>query len=108
MWLVAFSLSSFLSELCNIVTGRPALGTCVLPGSLGYFSASGPVLLNDCPLEKLMLMGGGGSKVCNLLSLVPYLKHVHFVSLKLSVEYCGSGRRTALSRSITIIWIVSH
>jgi hypothetical protein len=43
------------------------------------------VLLNDCPMEKLMLMGR--SKMCSLLSLVLYLKHVHFASLKLSVEY---------------------
>jgi hypothetical protein len=29
-------------------------------GSLGYFLARGPVLLNSCSLEKLMLNGGGG------------------------------------------------
>jgi hypothetical protein len=65
-------------------------------------------LLNGCPMEKLMLMGGGGSKVCSLLSLVPYPKRVHFDFLKLSTEYWGSGRCTTLSRSITVTWVVSH
>jgi hypothetical protein len=49
MWSDTFSLSHFLSELCNHVTDVPAWGTCVLPGLLGYFSAWGPVLLNGCP-----------------------------------------------------------
>jgi hypothetical protein len=31
----------------------------------------------------------GGSKVCSLLSLVPYPKRVHFAFLKLSTEYWG-------------------
>jgi hypothetical protein len=50
----------------------------------------------------------GGSKVCNLLSLVLYPKCVHFASLKLSAEYWGSGQRTTVSTSITITRIVSH
>jgi hypothetical protein len=39
-------------------------------GSLDYFLAWGPVLLNDCFPEKLIL--NGGSRVCSLLSLVMY------------------------------------
>jgi hypothetical protein len=54
-------------------------------GSLGYFLAQDLVLLNGCPLEKPMLMGG--SRVCSLLSLVPYPQHVHFASLMLAAEY---------------------
>jgi hypothetical protein len=37
--------------------------------SLGYFLAWGPVLSDDRPSETLLLMGGG-SKMCSLLSLV--------------------------------------
>jgi hypothetical protein len=57
-------------------------------GSLSYFLARGPVLSNGCYLEKLML--NGGSRVCSLLSLVLYPKHVYFASLTLIVEYWGS------------------
>jgi hypothetical protein len=53
--------------------------------SLSYFLAWGPVLSNDCSLEKLML--NGDSRVCNLLSLVLYPKRVYFVSLTLIAEY---------------------
>jgi hypothetical protein len=56
-------------------------------GSIGYFLAQGPVLLNGCSSKKLMLMGG--SIVCSLLSLVPYPKYVHFASLTLTAEYWG-------------------
>jgi hypothetical protein len=52
-------------------------------GSLGYFLARGPVLLNGCPSGKLML--NRGFRVCNLLSLVLYPKHVYFASLTLTV-----------------------
>jgi hypothetical protein len=34
-----------------------------------------------------MQMGGGGSKVCSLLRLVPYASSVHFASLMLAVVY---------------------
>jgi hypothetical protein len=37
--------------------------------SLGYFLAWGPVLSDGRPSETLLLMGGG-SKMCSLLSLV--------------------------------------
>jgi hypothetical protein len=56
-------------------------------GSLGYFLARGLLLLNGYSLERLMLMGGGGSRVCSLLSLVLYPKHVHFASLTLIAKY---------------------
>jgi hypothetical protein len=59
--------------------------------SLGYFLARGPVLSNDCSSEKLML--NGGFRVCSLLSLVLYPKHVYFASLMLTAEYWGSERR---------------
>jgi hypothetical protein len=54
-------------------------------GSLSYFLAWGLVLLNGCSSEKLML--NGGSRVCNLLSLFMYPKHVYFASLTLTAEY---------------------
>jgi hypothetical protein len=54
-------------------------------GSLDYFLARGLLLLNGCSSKRLMLTGG--SKVCSLLSLVPYPKHVHFASLMLSAKY---------------------
>jgi hypothetical protein len=69
-------------------------------GSLGYFLARGPVLPNDCSLEKLML--NGGSRVCSLLSLVLYPKRVYFASLTLTAEYWGSGRCMPLNKAITI------
>jgi hypothetical protein len=50
-------------------------------GPFGYFLARGPVLLNGCSSKELMLTG---SRVYNLLSLVPYPKHLHFTSLTLS------------------------
>jgi hypothetical protein len=43
------------------------------------------MLLNACSSEKPMLMGG--SRVCNLLSLVLYTKCVHIASLTLAAEY---------------------
>jgi hypothetical protein len=54
-------------------------------GSLGYFLAWGPVLLHGCYSEKLML--NGRFRVCSLLSLILYPKHVYFVSLTLIAEY---------------------
>jgi hypothetical protein len=71
-------------------------------GSLGYFLAQGPVLPYDCSWENLMLNWGGGSRVCSLLCLVLYHKHVYFVSLMLTVEYWGSGRCMPLNKAITI------
>jgi hypothetical protein len=46
--------------------------------------------------------------VCSMLSLVLYPKRVHYASLTLAAKYWGSGRRMPLSKTITIIWIVSH
>jgi hypothetical protein len=54
-------------------------------GSLGYFLARGLVLLNGCSSEMVML--NGGSRVCSLLSLVLYPKHVYCASLMLTAEY---------------------
>jgi hypothetical protein len=51
-------------------------------GSFGCFLLRGPVLLNSCSSEKLILTGG--SRVYSLLSLILYPKRVHFVSLTLS------------------------
>jgi hypothetical protein len=53
--------------------------------NLGYFLAQGLVLPNGCSLKKLML--NGGFRVCNMLSLVLYPKHVYIVSLTLIAEY---------------------
>jgi hypothetical protein len=75
-------------------------------GHLVIFFCLGSHVAEWLPLEKAN--ANGESKVCSLLSMVPYLKHVHFAYLKLSAEYWGSGRRTTLGRSITITWIVSH
>jgi hypothetical protein len=36
-----------------------------------------------------MLNGGGGSRVCSLLSLVLYPKRVYFAFLMLTAEYWG-------------------
>jgi hypothetical protein len=69
-------------------------------GSLSYFLAQGPVLLNDCSSKKLML--NGGFRVCSPLSLVLYPKRVYFASLTLTAEYWGSGRRMPLNKAITI------
>jgi hypothetical protein len=69
-------------------------------GSLGYFLAWGPVLLNGYSLEKIML--NGGSRVCSLLSLVPYPQHVYFASKTLTIEYWGSGLPMPLNMAITI------
>jgi hypothetical protein len=58
-------------------------------GSIGYFLAQDPVLPNDCSLKKLML--NRESRVCSLLSLIMYPKHVYFASLTLTAEYWRSG-----------------
>jgi hypothetical protein len=70
-------------------------------GSLGYFLTWGPVLPNDCFLEKQMV-NGGGSRMCSLLSLVMYPKHVYFASLMLTAEYWRSRQRMPLNKAITI------
>jgi hypothetical protein len=54
-----------------------------------------------------MLMGEG-SKVCSLLSLVPYPKRVYFASLTLATEYWGSGWHMPPDKTITITKIASH
>jgi hypothetical protein len=43
-----------------------------------------------------------GSRVCSLLSLVMYPKHVYFASLMLTAAYWGSGRCMLLNKDITI------
>jgi hypothetical protein len=50
----------------------------------------------------------GGSRVCSLLSLVPYPKRAHFAYPTLAAKYWGSGRRVPLSKTINITWIASH
>jgi hypothetical protein len=69
-------------------------------GSLCYFLAWSSVLPNGFSSKKLML--NGGFRVCILLSLVLYPKHVYFSSLTLTSEYEGSGRCMPLNRAITI------
>jgi hypothetical protein len=49
--------------------------------------------------KKLML--NKGSRVCIILSLVLYPKHVYFASLALTAEYWGSGHRMSLNKAIT-------
>jgi hypothetical protein len=66
---------------CNIALEVAA----IYLGPLGYFLTRGPILPNDCSLEKLML--NGRSRVCSLLSLIIYPKCVYFASLTLTVEY---------------------
>jgi hypothetical protein len=75
--------------VCNYVHSIVLQFYVCFLGSLGYFLAWGPMLLNGCSSEKPMLMGV--SIVCSLLSLVSYPKCVHFASLTLAVEYWGSG-----------------
>jgi hypothetical protein len=55
-------------------------------GSLGYFPIWGPVLTDGCPMERLLLTGGG-SGMCNLLSLVLYPKRAHSTSWTLPADY---------------------
>jgi hypothetical protein len=57
-------------------------------------------VLNGRSSKKLML--NGGSRVCNLLSLVLYNKHVYFASLMLAADYSGSGWHMPLNKAITI------
>jgi hypothetical protein len=45
--------------------------------------------LNGYSSKKIML--NGGFKVCSLLRLVLYTKHVYFASLTLTAEYWGSN-----------------
>jgi hypothetical protein len=77
-------------------------------GSLGYFFTRGLQLLNGWPAERLMLNGGGGSRVYDQLSLVLYPKHVHFASLMLTTKYWGFGQKMPLRKTITITWISTH
>jgi hypothetical protein len=69
-------------------------------GSLGYYLARSLVLPNGYSSEKLMLYEG--SRVCNLLSLILYPKHVYFASWTLTVEYWGSEWHMPLNKGITI------
>jgi hypothetical protein len=86
MWSVNFPyLTASLS--CAILSqANPLEVPATYLGSLGYFLARGPVLPNGCSSEKLMLKGGG-STVCNLVSPVLYPKHVYFDSLTLTSQY---------------------
>jgi hypothetical protein len=56
--------------------------TALCLGSCGFSLGQGP-------LERLVLRGGGGSRVCSLLSLFLYPTHVHYASLTLSANYWG-------------------
>jgi hypothetical protein len=58
--------------------------------------------------SKKLMLNGGGSRVCSLLSLIIYPKRVCFASLTLTAEYWGSGRYMPLNKAITITRIVSH
>jgi phosphate starvation-inducible membrane PsiE len=69
-------------------------------GSLGYFLAQDPMLLNGCSSEKLML--NGESRVCSVLSLILYPKRVYFTSQTLIAEYWRSRRHMPLNKAITI------
>jgi hypothetical protein len=86
----SLSLCPASSSSCTILSQA---GLLEVPAtnlsSIGYFLTWGPVLLNGCSSEKLML--NGGSRVCSLLSLVLYLKCVYFTSLTLIAKYWGSG-----------------
>jgi hypothetical protein len=85
MWSVAFLfLASCPSYATLSQTGLLEVLVTYL-GSLGYFPTWGPVLPDDCPLERLLLMGGGS--MCNLLSLILYLKQAHSTSRMLSADY---------------------
>jgi hypothetical protein len=85
MWSVAF-LYLASSSSCAILSQAGLLEVHVTYlGSLGYYLARVPVLLNDYSSEKLMLYGG--SIVCSLLSLVLYPKRLYFASLTLTAEY---------------------
>jgi hypothetical protein len=54
-------------------------------GSLGYFTAWGPVLANSYPSKRLLLMGGSG--MYSLLSMVTYPKRAHSTSWMLLTDY---------------------
>jgi hypothetical protein len=75
-------------------------------GSLGYFFCS------ESAVAEWLLIGkaiaNGRSRVCSLLSLVPYPKRVHFASITLTAKYWGSRGRMLLSKTIIITWIASH
>jgi hypothetical protein len=85
MWSIAFSLSCFLFELCNLVAGGPCLRYLHPTWITWLFFYPGSRAAEWLPLEKTN--ANGGSKVCSLLSLVPYPKRVQFASLKMSSEF---------------------
>jgi hypothetical protein len=85
--------------MCNPVAGGLFEVPATYLGSIGYFLARGPVLPNGCSLEKLML--NREFRVCIILSLVLYPKHVYFPPLALTAEYWGSGHRMPLNKAIT-------
>jgi hypothetical protein len=97
----SLSLCPASSSSCAILSQAGLLDVLATNlGSLDYFLAWGPVLLNGCSMEKLML--NGGFRVCSLLSLVLYPKHVYFVSLTLTTEYWGSRQHMPLNKATTI------
>jgi hypothetical protein len=104
MWSIAFfCFTSCLNCATLLQVGLFEVPVTYL-GSHGYFPAWGPVLPDRRPSEKLLLMGGSG--MCSLLSLVLYPKRAHSTSRTLPIDYWGPRCRTALNRSITIIWVV--
>jgi hypothetical protein len=64
------------------------------------------MLLKGCPWKQLVLRGG--SRVCNLLSLVWYPKRVHFASLMLLAKHWGPKRRAPLPKGFITPQKVSH
>jgi hypothetical protein len=50
----------------------------------------------------------GGSRVCSLLSLVPYPKRAHFLFLTLMAKYQVPRRLKLLSKAVAIASIMSH
>jgi hypothetical protein len=83
---VSHSLCPASSSSCAILSQAGLLEVLATNlGSLGYFLAWGPLLLNGCSSKKLML--NEGFRVCSLLSLFLYPKRVYFASLTLTAEY---------------------
>jgi hypothetical protein len=81
MWSVIFScLTSSMS--CAILSQAGLLEVpMTYLGSLGYFLG---VAERSLPKQA---NANGRSRVCSLLILVPYPKHLHFTSLTLTIEY---------------------
>jgi hypothetical protein len=76
--------------LCNPVEGGLLEVPELCPGSHDFSLVHGFVLLVGHSLERLVLRGGGGSRVCSLFCLVLYPKRAHFASLTLLANYWGA------------------